>query len=129
MHQPLVQGPTSTMVPLGMSVMISLSVPGPFLRFTSEVTMAGFAAARSVDRIVRIAALAASRARFMTALVLLCEGAPRRHLTRRAGSDSIGIPIGALHGPARWRPFGAIGRRPPSKRHEKPRSRTPMSVE
>src|SRR5258708_22040157 len=68
MHQPLVQVPTSTIVPLGMSVMISLSVPGLFRRLTSEVTVAGLAAARSADSDVSTAVLTASRAKFMACL-------------------------------------------------------------
>ena len=75
MHQPLAQVPTSTIVPLGMSVMISLSVPGPFRRLTSAATVAGLAAAKSIVRPIRIAALAASRATFM-ATSSLHETAP-----------------------------------------------------
>src|SRR3979409_1311139 len=57
MHHPLVQVPTSTIVPFGISVMISASVPGAFRKLTSAATVAGFAAARSTARIVAIAAL------------------------------------------------------------------------
>ena len=59
MHQPLVQVPTSTIVPLGISVMTSLSVPGVFRRLTSDTTVAGFADATPADSEARMTALAA----------------------------------------------------------------------
>src|SRR5215469_18200468 len=65
MHQPLVQAPTSTIAPFGMSVTISLSVPGLFRRLTSATTVAVLAAAILVVSAVAIATLPASRARFI----------------------------------------------------------------
>ena len=58
-HQPLVHLPTSTVVPFGISVSTSVSVPGPFRRFVSAVVAIGLAVAAPVNSKVTAADAAA----------------------------------------------------------------------
>jgi len=56
---------TSTVLPFGIRVMTSVSVPGPLRRFTSAVTVADFAEASTTDSAPMIAAAAAMRTMLM----------------------------------------------------------------
>src|SRR6202035_1915864 len=68
-HHPLVHLPTSTVVPFGISVRTSLSVPGAFRRLVSVVRVTGLAVALAADTRVKMAADAAIRTKLMAVLL------------------------------------------------------------
>src|SRR5580704_7659398 len=78
-HQPLVHLPISTVVPLGMRVTTSLSVPGPFRKFVSAVVAIGLAVAQAVNSRVTIAADAAARTKLMAGCPLFRDASMRKH--------------------------------------------------
>jgi hypothetical protein len=69
----LVHLPISTVVPFGMRVTTSLSVPGPFRKFVSAVVAIGLAVAQAENSRVTIAADAAARTKLMAGCPLFRE--------------------------------------------------------
>jgi hypothetical protein len=81
--------PTSTVVPFGIRVRTSPSVPGDFRKFVSAVRVTGLAIAPTADERVTMAANAAIRTKLMAVLFFLpSRRRPRRHLTPAVISNS-----------------------------------------
>src|ERR1700744_6200849 len=76
-HQPSLHLPTSTVVPAGISVRTSLSVPAALRRLVSVRTAIGFAVAQAADSRVKMAAAAAIRTKLMALLVFPSRSAAR----------------------------------------------------
>src|SRR6185437_8497695 len=85
-HQPLVHLPISTVVPFGIRVTTSLSVPAALRKLVSVLTAIGFADAHATDNRVKAAADAAIRTKLMALLPFPSPFQPpaRRDLTSGA---------------------------------------------